>query len=184
MKKIIKWGLIIFVGLMVLGAILGDSDSTESPSQGESQVDSQIEKQEVEEQVTEDRTEVVKPANPTEVEVKTQSAILSGADPETGEVLVPDINVWEEAGSGGPSNVTVGRVPHNTKVEVIDSKDVDGVIFYHILSSTGEVSVLPTDFEARGKAMEKRPENEWFVEADATFPVEGWVTDSFITNLQ
>ncbi len=109
-------------------------------------------------------------------------AVLSGED-ETGDII-QNINVWQKAGSGGIDNVTIGNIPHGTKVEVIEKKNVDGKIFYHVRSSVGNVSVLPTTWEARGEAMEERPKSEWYVEADVSFPVEGWVIDSFITNLK
>lgn len=112
-------------------------------------------------------------------------AVLSGIDrdPESsayGELVVQEINVWEKAGSGGPENVTIGRIPHNTKVEVIESKEAEGETFYLVRSFVGKVSVLPTDFALRKKKMEELPENEWFVEADETLPVEGWVIRSFV----
>lgn len=109
-------------------------------------------------------------------------AVLSGED-ETGDII-QNINVWQEAGSGGIDNVAIGNIPHGIKVEVIEEKNVDGRIFYHVRSSVGNVSVLPTTWEARGRAMEERPKSEWYVEADVSFPVEGWVVDSFITNLK
>jgi len=118
-----------------------------------------------------------------ENEKKLRYAILSGKDPETGELLVEDINVWEEAGDGGADNMAIGNVPDNTKVEVLEEKEVDGNVFYHIRSSVGKVSILPTTFNARKVAMDKRPKEDWHVPADESFPVEGWVSDSFITEL-
>ncbi len=107
-------------------------------------------------------------------------AFLSGEDLETGEIIVPEINIWQYAGDGGPENVTVGRVPHNAKIEVLESKEVEDNVFYKIRSSIGEVSVLPTDYNLRGEKMEELPESEWTVPADEDFPVEGWVYQSFL----
>jgi len=118
-----------------------------------------------------------------EDEKKLRYAILSGKDPKTGELLLEDINVWKEAGDGGVDNMAIGNVPDNTKVEVLEEKEVDGTVFYHIRSSVGKVSILPATFNARKVAMDKRPKEDWHVEADEGFPVEGWVTDSFITEL-
>ena len=64
-------------------------------------------------------------------------AVLSGED-ETGDII-QNINVWQKAGSGGIDNVTIGNIPHGTKVEVIEKKNVDGRIFDHIRSSVGNV---------------------------------------------
>lgn len=116
-------------------------------------------------------------------------AVLSGIDsnPESGaygELVVPEINVWEKAGSGGPNNMAIGRAPHGTKVEVLEIKEVEGNTFYKIHSSVGEVSALPTDFVLREKKMEELPESKWFVPADETFPVEGWVVGSFVTEMK
>lgn len=112
-------------------------------------------------------------------------AVLSGIDrnPESSaysELVVQEINVWEKAGSGGPNNMAIGKVPHDTKVEVLEIKEVEGNTFYKIRSFVGEVSALPTDFALRKKKMEELPESEWFVPADETFPVEGWVIEDFI----
>jgi hypothetical protein len=102
---------------------------------------------------------------------------------EAGNLIAKDISIWKEAGDG-LGNMVIGTVPDNTEVEVLESKTVEGFIFYHINSSVGKVSVLPTDFEARKRAMEERPESDWHVDADPSFVVEGWVSDSFITKLK
>lgn len=174
MKKIIKWGLIIFGGLLVLGLVFGSGKSTKDSSQDSGQV----EEQQIEEQASEN--EVIETPTFPEKEDKRQFAILSGKDPETGDAI-PEINVWEKAGSGGVDNVAIGNIPYNTKVEVIESKEVEGETFYHIRSAVGKVSILPADFALRKKKMEELPESEWSVPADETFPVEGWVSEVFIT---
>lgn len=182
MNKVIKWVLIIFFGLFVLGTILGDSDNNSDGSK------KSINKNQIEE-VSKDLIENDEAVNEEVDERESEDinqprhAILSGKDPETGEVLLEEINVWEKAGSGGVDNMAIGNIPHNTRVEVLEEKEVDGNIFYHIRSSVGKVSILPTDFNARKVAMEKRPKEDWHVYADESFPVEGWVTDSFITEL-
>jgi hypothetical protein len=114
--------------------------------------------------------------------IKFPASSLSGKD-EAGNLIAKDISIWKEAGDG-LGNMVIGTVPDNTEVEVLESKTVEGFIFYHINSSVGKVSVLPTDFEARKRAMEERPESDWHVDADPSFVVEGWVSDSFITKLK
>jgi len=129
-----------------------------------------------EEDIDERESEIVQ-----EDENKFRYAILSGKDSETGELLLKDINVWQKAGEGGVDNVTIGNVPDNTKVEVLEEKEVDSNVFYRIRSSVGKVSILPATFNARKVAMEERPKEDWHVDADESFPVEGWVIDSFVT---
>lgn len=99
---------------------------------------------------------------------------------EDGEVVVEKINIWEKAGSGGPNNMAIGRVPHNTKVKLLEVREIEGVKFYHISSTIGEYSVLSTDWDTRGRQMEEIPESEWFVEADEELVIDGWVSESFV----
>jgi len=66
---------------------------------------------------------------------------------------------------------------------VLESREADGVTFYHIQSSIGKVSVLPTDFALRKEKMEELPESEWFSDASENNPVDGWVTDSFVIEI-
>jgi hypothetical protein len=122
--------------------------------------------------------------NPTpSVTTINKTAILSGKD-ESGKVDVQDISIWMKPGSGGVDNVTAGTVPTGTKVEVLGSTTVENVLFYHIKSSVGVVDVLPTDPSAREKAKATKPQSEWTVEADPSFPVDGWVTADFVTNIK
>lgn len=111
-------------------------------------------------------------------------AVLLSDLKDTGEPVVDNIILFENAGSGGVENAPMGTVPHNTKVEVIESRVADGITFYHIRSSVGKVDVLPTNLQLRQKAMETKPKSEWYVDADPTFPVEGWVTDDFVKNVE
>ncbi len=168
MKKFLKIiGIIflIFIVLGVIGTLTGKSnkklDIKNSLQEGYKQGEETLKKE------------------PT---VSKKTAILSGKD-ETGKVIVQEISVWENAGSG-VNNVTNGTVPNNTKVDVLDSKTVEGVTFYQISSAVGKVDVLPTDPQLREKAKKEKPQSEWTVEADVGFPVKGWVTSDFITNLK
>jgi len=52
--------------------------------------------------------------------IKTEEkfTVLSGIekDPSSdsyGELIVQEINIWEKAGAGGPTNMAIGTVPHN-----------------------------------------------------------------------
>jgi len=157
MKKIIKLVIAVFLFLIAIIAIISLTS----------------------ERVKEAREQGYEADHQSAQEVK-KYAILSGKDHETGEVLVLEINVWQEAGSGGIENVSIGSVPHGARVEVLESKEVEGNTFYKIRSSVGKISVLPTDFNLRGRKMKELPESEWTVPADETFPLEGWVADSFI----
>lgn len=186
-KKIV----LIVIGLLILIGIIsssGKENNKKSPSTGE---------QKISQQPTQNLELPILSPVPTSSPLPTSSpiqkklkyAVLSGVDNDPksdtfGEIIVQEINIWEKAGSGGRNNMSIGNVPHNTKVEVIESKEVEGVTFYHIRSSIGNVSVLPTDFDEREKAMKKKPKEEWYVPADETFPVEGWVIDDFVTDLQ
>ena len=71
-----------------------------------------------------------------------------------------------------------------TKVEILETTTAEGFTFYKIKSSVGKVDILPTYLQIRKKAMEEKPKSEWTVEADASFPVEGWIMADFITNLE
>lgn len=97
-----------------------------------------------------------------------------------GGILEEKINVWQKAGSGGIDNMAIGRVPHNTKVKLLEIKTVDGRKFYHITSTTGEYSVLSTNFNTRKQQMAKKPESEWYIKADEDFVIDGWVVESFV----
>lgn len=156
MKNVVKWGLIGLVGLFVLFLVFGNS-SDDSFDKG-------------------------KEAGLQSVDVVGQ-VLISGKD-EDGEIVAEEINVWQKAGSGGSQNVVVGRIPHNAQVDYLDTEEVEGNIFYHIRSSIGKVSVLPTEFAVREKKMKELPESEWFVVAADDFLVDGWVIDSFIVDLQ
>ena len=193
MKKSNKWILIGLGGFLLLIFLVGntpDGEKTEIESSKEDrvsqeqQVDSQ-EEEKVDEEKEEEGEEASVEKEPKEEETEevegTRFAVLSGEDPETGDVIL-DINVWEEAGSGGQNNVAIGNIPHNTEVEVLESKEVEGFVFYKIRSSVGKVSVLPTEWGPRVRAMEERPQEEWYVPADPSFPVEGWVLEDFIVN--
>lgn len=164
-KKIIA---LIIIGIVVLLVIVSSSggDNKKEPPVLE------------EEEVITEQKELL---NSPPAQEKKIYAVLSETD---NELVIGEINTWQEAGSGGPDNVATGRIPHNTKVEVLESKEVEGNAFYKVRSSVGKVSVLPTDFNLRKEKMEKLPENEWFVPADETFPVEGWVIDSFVTEIK
>jgi len=193
MKKSKKWLLIGLGGFVLLIFLIGntpDSEKTDIESSKENkvsqeqQVDSQEKEnadEEKEEGVEEASLEEESKEEETEEVEKTRFAVLSGEDPETGDVIL-DINIWEEAGSGGQNNVAIGNIPHNTEVEVLESKEVEGYVFYKIRSSVGRVSVLPTEWEARVRAIQERPQEEWYVPADPSFPVEGWVLENFIVN--
>lgn len=121
-------------------------------------------------------------------EMPPKTAILTGIDSQTGELIESSISVWNDAGglvvNGDRNNAVVGRIPHNTKVEVIKNKTVDNIKFYFIRSAIGEVSTLPTYLEARKKAMKERPESDWWLPADEKFLVEGWITESYLSNLR
>lgn len=182
MKKIIKWLLIGFSGFIFLVFLVGifadtEKPKTESLKESKEIQKAQVENQEIKEDIIEEEKVFEEQAE------KARTAILSGKDPDSSDII-SDINVWEEAGSGGPDNMAIGDVPHNTEVEVLESKETEGYVFYKIRSSVGNVSVLPTDYEARAKAMDERPKEEWAVPADPSFLVEGWVSDAFITGLE
>ncbi len=119
-------------------------------------------------------------AKENKTEPAKKEAILSLRD-KSGKILVQDINIWNGAGTGG-NIMAIGTVPDGTKVEVLEIKTVEGIVYYRIKSSVGKVSILPTTFAARKKAMEERPESEWNIDADPSFPVEGWVTGRSILN--
>ena len=169
-----KWwviALIVVGGLIVIG-IFAPEPETSDTEQNQEQVKEEPKKEESTDTTAESEPQVI------------QNATISSKDPKTGEILLQEINVWQKAGSGGLDNVTEGSVPHGTRVEVLESKEAEGVIFYHIRSSVGKVSILPTDFNKRKKMMEEKPQEEWTVPADESFPVEGWVHQDFITNLE
>jgi len=177
MTKLLKIIGIVFLIFIVVGII----GSKNSPNNKKLDVKKSIEegyKKEGEVLKKESKTE---PTN--KIEFTKKEAILSGKD-ESGKIVLQDINIWGKAGSGGIDNVTIGTVPDNTKIEVLDKKTVEGFVFYRIKSSVGKVSMLPTNFGARKKAMDKLPQSEWTVEADPDFPVDGWVIEDFVTNLK
>lgn len=166
-KKIVRiFGISTFV-FFVLFSVTTDRDKAKQTNTDKSNT----------EKAAEQKRETKQESN----QVKT--AILTGKDPQADELVVSTINVWQKAGEGGKDNVTVGTVPHNTKVEVIEKKKIENVIFYHIRSSVGEVSVLPTELGARTKTMQERPRSEWFFDADNNNPVDGWVANSFVIDL-
>lgn len=185
---------LIIIGLFILIGIIGSSgkENKKDSSLLEEQKQ-EVQKPEENQKVKEVKEEEKKTAEQKEspkpvVQEKKKYAVLSGIDNDPksdayGEIVIQEINVWEEAGSGEPNNVAVGRIPHDTAVEVLESKDIEGNTFYKIRSSIGKVSVLPTNFNLRKNKMEELPESEWFVPADETFPVEGWVIDSFVTEI-
>lgn len=114
---------------------------------------------------------------PTE-ERQTEWITLTGS--ENGEVVVESINVWQKAEGGGPNNMAIGRIPHGTKVELLEVKEVENHKFYHISSTIGEHSVLSTDFNSRKRQMAEMPESSWHVKANETLVIDGWVFESFV----
>lgn len=156
MKKILIWVAVVIVGLIIISAV---GSAISNPSTKEAFNKGQ-----------QDAKKALDTQKPTK-----HAVIASTAG---------DVNVWEKAGSSGADNVTAGTVPVDTKVEVIESKEAEGVTFYHIRSVVGKVSVLPTDINQRKKAMETKPQSEWTVPADASFLLEGWVTADFVKNIE
>ncbi len=86
---------------------------------------------------------------PTAVQVQEKSrfTILSGIekDPQSdayGELVVPEINIWEN--TGPDRGKVVGEIPHKTKVKILEEKTTDQ--FYYKVESpdglTGWVSEL------------------------------------------
>jgi hypothetical protein len=164
MKKFLKWTVVVIIGLIVIsfiGSIIANPATKDAFNKGQ--------------EAAKKTLDTPKP---------TKHAVIVGIVNKAGEALVDNVNVWENAGSSGVDNVTVGTVPPDTKVEVIESKEAEGVTFYHIRSITGMVSVLPTDINLRKKAMETKPQSEWTVSADASFPLEGWVSGDFVKNVE
>ena len=96
--------------------------------------------------------------------------------------------MWNYAGSlvinDDKINAVVGRIPHNTRVNIIKSEIVDDNKFYLISSAVGDVSILPTDLEKRKRAMDERPESDWWLPADEKFRVEGWVVESYLIDFK
>lgn len=188
---ILGGSLLIIVGLSSSGGDFGEGSykrKTSLPKELKQKTQKPEEKQKVKEVKEKEKksTEQKESPKPSVAQEKQKYAVLSGIDNDPnsdayGEIVVQKINVWEKAEG---FSMAIGDIPHNTKVEVLESKEIEGNTFYKIRSSIGKVSVLPTDFNLRKKKMEELPKSEWSVPADETFPVEGWVIESFVTKLE
>lgn len=60
--------------------------------------------------------------------------ILTGI--ENGELVVPEINLWADSGRDRVAKKikVIGRVSHNTKVQILDEATDGGIKFYKIKS--------------------------------------------------
>lgn len=184
-KKLVIGGIVLILLIIIFNSVANNDQVKNAFEEGKKNATQTFSPTPTTISTEEVKTDATQNFSPTPTTTSTKKeAILSGGKDETGKVIVQDINIWMKPGSGGVDNVTIGTVLDNTKVEVLESTTAEGVIFYHIKSSVGKVSVLPTDFEARKKAMATRPQSEWTVEADPSFPVDGWVTSDFVTNLK
>lgn len=119
----------------------------------------------------------IKDINDKENIVKGQ-VTLSGE--ENGEVVVPEINIWNKPGSGSQENVVIGKIPNGTVVDLLDTKEIGQRTYYLVRSGIGKISRLSKDWNERGKQMETLSANEWFEEASVNQPITGWVVDTFI----
>lgn len=159
MKKFLIGAVVVIIGLIVIGSIgktAGNPAVKDAFNKGQQDAKKAL--------------ETPKPV---------KHAVIS-----SGFTTLTDISVWKNPGSGGADNVTVGSVPIDAKVEIIESKEADGVTFYNIRSFTGKVSMLPTDINLREKAKATKPQSEWNETADANFPVEGWISADFVKNIE
>lgn len=79
--------------------------------------------------------------SPTAVQVqeKNKFTVLSGIekDPQSdayGELVVPEINIWENTGSD--RGKVVGKIPHEAKVKILEEKTTDQ-LYYKVESPDG-----------------------------------------------
>jgi len=112
MNKIIKWGLIGFVGLIILTGIFGGGDKQKKET-------TQTTKQEEEIKV---------------LRMVTLSGVDRSEDSGTyGELAVTEINIWEYSGANdNQRGKVVGVIPHQTTVEVLEIDKGSQAIFYKI----------------------------------------------------
>ncbi|GAI37883.1 unnamed protein product [marine sediment metagenome] len=140
-KKWWFWVITIFIFFVVISIEWSGRDVEKQVEEGIT-VEKEIVEEPIEEPTEEEIAEEIVDKKPVEegitVEKETSErfTVLSGIerDPESdayGELVVSEINLWENPGPD--RGKVVGKVKHNTKVQILDEKETDQL--YYLVKS-------------------------------------------------